>query len=226
MLAFEHERIGDFQVRAGRPEQGKSSLLDALARYDELVKADPKNEENRRHRSRATYLLGTAYLRLHQLRLADETYAKALQMRRELAEKDSANLPKQKDYMVNLARCGFHEAAVKKAEEIHQKSPKDVDTLLNIMRCYALCSAAAAGQDEKTIPPAEKAKLRDAYAASAASYLEHAIANGCRNVVDVETDPDIDAIRNYPAFQQALDKLRESVQPVVTGTTPSARAPE
>jgi hypothetical protein len=41
------------------------------------------------------------------------------------------------------------------------------------------------------------------------------------NVVDVETDPDIDAIRNYPAFQHALDRLRESVQPVVTSTTPT-----
>ena len=153
-------------------------------------------------------------------------YAKALQMRRELAEKDAANFPKQKDYMVNLARCGFHEAAAKKAEEIHKKSPKDVDTLLNIMRCYALCSAAAGDQDESTITTAEKAKLRDTYAASAASCLKQATANGLRNVVDVETDPDIDAIRNYPAFQDALDKLRESVQPIGTGTTPSALAPK
>jgi tetratricopeptide (TPR) repeat protein len=217
ILAFEHERLGDFQVREGRPEQGKNSLQGALARYDELVRGDPKNEENKKHLSRATYLLGTAYLRLHNTKLAEENYAKALQMRRELAEKDSANFPKQKDYMVNLARCGFHEAAVKKAEEIRKKSPRDVDTLLNIMRCYALCSAAAGGQDEKTIPTAEKAKLRDTYAASAARCLKQAIANGFRNVVDVETDPDIDAIRNYPAFQHALDKLRESVQPVVTG---------
>jgi serine/threonine-protein kinase len=212
LLAFEHERLGDFQVREGRPEQGKVSLLNALARYEELVKEDPKNEENKRHLSRATYLLGTAYLRLHDAKLAEENYAKALQMRRELAEKDSANFPKQKDYMVNLARCGFHEAAVKKAEEIHEQSPRDVDTLLNVMRCYALCSAAAGGRDEKTIPAVEKAKLRDAYAASAASCLEQAIASGFRNVVDVETDPDIDALRNNPAFQHALVRLRESVQ--------------
>jgi serine/threonine-protein kinase len=218
ILAFEHERMGDFQVRAGQPEQGKNSLQSALARYDELVKADPKNEENKKHLSRATYLLGTAYLRLHDTNLAEENYAKALQMRRELAEKDAANQPKQKDYMVNLARCGFHEAAAKKAEEIYKKSPKDVDTLLNLMRCYALCSAAAGGP---TTPTVEQAKLRDTYAASAANCLEQAIANGSRNVVDVETDPDIDAIRNYPAFQRALDKLRESVQPVAT---PSALA--
>jgi serine/threonine-protein kinase len=217
LLAFEHERLGDFQVRQGRPEQGKDSLLNALARYDELVKADPKNEENKKHLSRATYLLGTAYLRLHNTKLAEENYAKALQMRRELAEKDSANFPKQKDYMVNLARCGFHEAAAKEAEEIYKKSPKDADTLLNLMRCYALCSTAAGGQAEKTTLTAEKAKLREAYAASAASCLEQAIANGFKNVVDVETDPDSDAIRDYPAIRHALDKLRESERPVETG---------
>jgi serine/threonine-protein kinase len=225
ILAFEHERFGDLLVREGRPEQGKDSVLNALARYDELVKADPKNEENKKHLSRATYLLGTAHRRLHNTKLAEENYAKALQMRRELAEKDSANFPKQKDYMVNLARCGFRDAAIKMAEEIRKKSPKDVDTLLNVMRCYALCSAAAGGQDEKAVPPAEKAKLRDAHVASAASCLNQAIANGFRNVVDAETDPDIDAIRNHPAFQHALEKLRKSVEPVVTGTTPSAVAP-
>jgi hypothetical protein len=132
-------------------------------------------------------------------------------------------LPKQKDYMVNLARCGFHEAAVRKAEEIHKKSPKDVDTLLNLMRCYALCGAAVGGPPT---PTAGQAKLRDTYVASAANCLEQAIANGARNVVDVETDPEIDAIRNFPAFQHALDNLRESVQPVVTSTTSSALAPK
>jgi serine/threonine-protein kinase len=222
VLAFEHERLGGFYVREGQPERGKNSMLNALTRYDELVKEDPKNEETKRHLSRALYLLGTAYLRLHDTKLAEETYANALQMRRALAEKDAANLPKQKDYMVNLARCGFHEAATRKAEEIHKKSPKDVDTLLNLMRCYALCRAAVGGPAP---PTAEQAKLRDLYAARAANYLEQAIVNGCRDIIDVETDPDIDAIRNYPAFQRALDKLRQSVQPAVTGTTPGAKTP-
>jgi tetratricopeptide (TPR) repeat protein len=223
LLAFEHERLGDFQVREGRPEQGKNSLQSALARYDELVRADPKNEETKRHLSRATYLLGTAYLRLHEAKLAGENYAKALEMRLALAEKDTANLPKQRDCMVNLARCGQHRAAAKKAEEIHMKSPKDVGTLLDLMRCYALCGAAVGGPGT---PTAEQATLRNRYAACASSCLEQAIANGSRNVVDVETDPDIDAIRKYPAFQQALDKFRESVQPVVTGATPGALAPK
>jgi tetratricopeptide (TPR) repeat protein len=212
MLAFEHERVGDVQVREGRPLQGKNSLESALTRYDELVRADPKNEEAKRHLSRATYLLGTAYLRLHEAKLAQENYARALEMRRALAEKDTANLPKQREYMVNLARCGQHEAAAKKAEEIRKKSPKDVGTLLDLMRCYALCSAAALDPGTPTAEQAEsaeQAKLRNSYAARASSCLEQAIANGSRNVVDVETDPDIDAIRKYPAFQQALDKLRE-----------------
>jgi tetratricopeptide (TPR) repeat protein len=211
VLAFEYERLGDFQVRAGQSEQAKDSLLNALARYDKLVKADPKNEELKRHLSRAIYLLGTAYLRLHNPKLAEENYAKALPIRQALAEKDAGNLLKQKDYLVNLARCGFQEAAVKKAAEIQQKSPKDVDILLNLMRCYALCSAAVGGA---ATPTAEQAKLRDTYAAQAANFLEQAIANGCRDVVDIETDPDIDTIRNYPAFQQAFDKLRNEPSPV------------
>ena len=149
LLAFEHERLGDFQVRTGHPEEGKESLLNAQARYEELLSADPKNEEVKKHLSRAPYILGTAYLRLQNKQLAAQTYAEALQMRRAMAEKDPANLPKQKDYMVNLARCGQHQAAVKKAEEIFKKSPKDVDTLLNLMRCYALSSMALGGPHDE-----------------------------------------------------------------------------
>jgi serine/threonine-protein kinase len=212
LLAFERERLGDFQVRAGRPAQGKDSLESALAGYDELVNADPKNEQNKKHLSRATYLMGTAYLRLGNRKLAEENYAKALEMRRALAEKDAANFAKQKDYMVNLARCGRHQAAAKNAEAIHKQSPRDVGTLLELVRCYALCSAAVEGPDENPTPAPEKAKLRDHYAANAASCLEQAIANGLRNVVDIETDPDIDAIQMCPAFQYALEKLRESAE--------------
>src|SRR5262249_19349103 len=130
------------------------------------------------------------------------------------------------DYMVNLARCGEYQAAARKAEEIRNKSSKDVDTLLNLMRCYALCTLAVSGPEAQKIPAAEKTKLREEYAASAASYFEQAVANGFRNVVDVETDPDVDAIRTNPAFERALRKLRESVDPAVDGATASALAPK
>jgi serine/threonine protein kinase len=226
VLAFEHERLGDFQVRAGNPEAGKKSLLNAQARYQALLDADPKNEEIKKHLSRATYILGTAYLRLQNQDLATQTYAQALQMRRAVAEKDPANLPKQKDYMVNLARCGKYQAAAKKAEEIRKKSSKDVDTLLNLMRCYALCTLAVSGPQAQRIPAAERAKLREEFAASAASCFEKAVANGFRNVVDVETDPDVDAIRTNPAFDRALNKLREAVEPAANRATASAPAPK
>ena len=96
-------------------------------------------------------------------------------------------------------RCGQHQAAVKKAEEIFKKSPKDVDTLLNLMRCYALSSMALGGPHDQTTPAAGKVELRDAYASSAVNYFEQAVANGLRNVVDIETDPDIDAIQTVRA---------------------------
>src|SRR5262249_965412 len=156
------------------------------------------NEQIKKHLSRATYILGTAYLRLQNQDLAAKTYAQALQMRRAVAEKDPANLPKQKDYMANLARCGQTRAAARKAEEIRKKSPQDVDTLLNLMRCYALCTMAVSGPDARETPAVAETKLREEYAASAASCLEQAVANGFRNVVDIETDPDVDVIRTNP----------------------------
>ncbi len=226
LLAFEHERLGDFQVRTGNPEEGKKSLLNAQARYQALLDADPKNEEIKKHLSRATYILGTAYLRLQNQDLAAQTYAQALQMRRAVAEKDPANLPKQKDYMVNLARCGESQAAAQKAEEIRKQSSKDVDTLLNLMRCYALCTMAVSGPDARKIPAVEETKLREEYAASAASCFEQAVANGFRNVVDIETDPDVDVIRTNPAFERALHKLRESAEPAANKATASALTPE
>ncbi len=70
------------------------------------------------------------------------------------------------------------------------------------MRCYALCTMAIA-VPMRGNPAVEETKLGEEYAASAASCLEQAVANGFRNVVDVETDPDVDAIRTNPAFERA-----------------------
>src|SRR5262249_4760324 len=126
----------------------------------------------------------------------------------------------------NLARCGETQAAAQKAEEIRKKSPKDVDTLLNLMRCYALCTMTVSGPDARSIPAVDEAKMREEYAASAASCFEQAIANGSRNVVDIETDPDIDAIRKTPAFERALHKLGESADPAAKKATASALTPK
>ena len=85
---------------------------------------------------------------------------------------------------------------------------------------------AVSGPDARKIPAAEETKLREEYAASAASCLEQAVANGFRNVVDIETDPDVDAIRTNPAFERALHKLRESAEPAANRATASALAPK
>ena len=94
------------------------------------------------------------------------------------------------------------------------------------MRCYALCTMAVSGPDARKIPAVEETKLREEYAASAASCFEQAVANGFRNVVDIETDPDVDVIRTNPAFERALHKLRESAEPAVNRATASALAPK
>ncbi len=59
-----------------------------------------------------------------------------------------------------------------------------------------------------------------------ASCFEQAVANGFRNVVDIETDPDVDVYRTNPAFERTLHKLRESAEPAANKATASALTPE
>jgi hypothetical protein len=100
--------------------------------------------------------------------------------------------------MVTLARCGEHRRAADLATRVGQQQPDEVSSLVDLACCYAVCSGAVAP---------EEGGLRERYTGQALEALRRAVARGYRDLVNLETEPDLDAVRDQPAFKDLLAGL-------------------
>ncbi len=212
LLAYSREKFGDFWVRTGDPAQARVLYARALEVYDQMIQLDPKDQRWQMHQARATYRDATAALLLHESMAAADGYRKALETRERLAKKDPRNQIVQRDYLVSLARSGDFRRTEEQAASVRKTSPKDPDTLLDLARAYALLSAAAAAKGAQ--PPASAGyRSPEQYAAQALEALAEARTNGFHNVVEIDTDPDLEPIRESAGFKKLQQELVSSARP-------------
>jgi hypothetical protein len=112
------------------------------------------------------------------------------------------------DVMIARARCGQHHLASKTAEELITSSWHDARVYFQAGCGFSLCTGAVA---EVTASPEAKA-LAERYTESAFKSLRLAIGAGWKNLVDVETDPDLDAIRDVPGFADVVTEDHKAVK--------------
>jgi tetratricopeptide (TPR) repeat protein len=133
---------------------------------------------------------------------AAEHFETCLKIRTSLA-KDAANVSRQRELLLALARAGKHAEAAALAEQLlaQVKSP-DVELLLDLARAYTQCSVAAA--DDQAAAEALRAK--------AIATLKQAVDQGHRDRVYLETEPDFVPLRELPEFQALVDREREAAK--------------
>jgi tetratricopeptide (TPR) repeat protein len=94
------------------------------------------------------------------------------------------------------------------SEDWMTPDPKDPTSLYHAA-CFRSLLAAVALADPKT-PAADAPRLATAEADQAMDWLRQAVTAGYRNVVHMEKDTDLDALRGREDFQQLLASLREN----------------
>jgi tetratricopeptide (TPR) repeat protein len=97
-----------------------------------------------------------------------------------------------------LARRGRHAEAAEAANRLAALKPKDGVSLYNAACGFALCVAAS---DDKA--------LQARYAERSLALLRQAFAAGYTDVVHIEHDKDLDALRGREDFRAFLDGLRK-----------------
>jgi serine/threonine-protein kinase len=196
-LAGARLRLGGLYLKTGRPEQAARECQPAADALDRLVKEDPKNVPLKEDLARALYDVGTVALRQGDGPLAAEKFAACLKVREALAGK-SKDVSVQKELMLALARCGEHRRAADIARRVVEQSADDAGQLYDVACCYAICAGPATADE----------KARQQYAALALDTLEQAVARGFRDVGNMETDPDLDALRDQSRVKALVDRLR------------------
>jgi serine/threonine-protein kinase len=196
-LAGARLRLGGLYLRTGRPEQAAREYRPAADALDQVAKEDPKNVHLQEDLARARYDEGTAALRWGDGPRAAEKFAASLKIREALAGK-SQDVSVQKELMLSLARCGEDRRAADIARRLREKYGDDAGQLYDVACCYAICAG----------PATANAKARTQYRDLALDVLEQAVERGYRDAGNMETDPDLDAVRDEPRVKELLKKLR------------------
>ena len=105
-----------------------------------------------------------------------------------------------------LARRGRLTDAATTAQKLLELTPEDPDNLYNVACCYALCVAGVA-KEKKELSTAEESERRH-YADRAIAILHESIVAGFKDVVQMQKDRDLTAIREHPVYKELVERLK------------------
>jgi serine/threonine-protein kinase len=165
----------------------------------QIVALNPRSAHDVGQLADAYYRLATTCLREGQASEAANYYRECLALRKKLAAEDSNDLTRQVVLLLALARCGQVQEAATGAEQLRQQAAQNQQLLYFVACVYALCSAAAQNPDEGQV-----------YQGAALRTLRQALALGWKDLIGLETNPDLDAIRQHPDYAALVAELQRA----------------
>jgi tetratricopeptide (TPR) repeat protein len=202
------DRLGELHLLwLNEPQTAQEHYDQSLQIAESIRDASPKSFAARLNLATALVKRGNVSRRLNNPD-ADDYFRKALDLLEVLAqEEDPEILMVQGELALVLARLGQHERAAERAEKLRQLSPEYSRNLYNVACCYALCAAAVS--DSTPVPStADAESIRNEYVAKAIDALRQCLKHGLDRSTYLEIDPDLDAIRQAPEFQDIVRELK------------------
>jgi hypothetical protein len=208
------DSLGDALFFLGLPDEAKKSYDESLTLTRELS-APEELLTVKRTLSLMLYKSATAALRLGLRTESQKLYDECLAIREQYSHARPRDLDGAIEWMLALARCGRIDEARTKAENLlklaaAQNSGNRSTAIFQLQSAFALAIAADnvdRNHPIETWSPqrlAERKKLID----RSFEALDLAIASGFNDRWQLETDPDIDALRGDPRFVAVLEKLQ------------------
>lgn len=191
--------VGGFEMRCGSLTAAQDYYDRNLRLMQELINLDPKNAQYSRYLALANYRVATLARQLGDAQTAERCNRVCLEIREKLAADDARNERRQLDLILALPRCGQHARAAELAAKIQGGAHVDREALVEVAQCYAQCARA--------VPP--DSILRRQYTENALRALDQAVSNGYKDAVSLETNPDLDALREHPDFRSLVTRLKE-----------------
>ncbi|HEY2785008.1 MAG TPA: serine/threonine-protein kinase [Fimbriiglobus sp.] len=198
-LASVRERFGDMLLRSNKPVPAAKEYTAAAALFKELADSDTMNVDTQADLARIRYSQGLAAEKTQDKPGATKYFQESLAIRENRPKLETETYA-QKDLMVTLAHAGQHGKAVEWAGKVndYNKKKNDAATFVDIANCYAICSTVVAATNEE----------KKAYVKNAIDALQLAVDAGYGDIVNLETEPDLDGIRDQDQFKLILTKLK------------------
>jgi tRNA A-37 threonylcarbamoyl transferase component Bud32/tetratricopeptide (TPR) repeat protein len=186
--------LGDFLLMFRKDRVAAAAEYAAgLDVFSLLLKAEPDSLDLRERLGATYYRLGLAAIDPDKAR---EAYVESLKIREELAKIDPKDMQSGVQVALSLARAGKHADAERMAETLLKQAGKDRQVLFQVACTLSILSGTSA--DRETAD-----RCRD----HAFQVLRDLATAGWKERRALETDPDFDAIRQDPRFEELLKAL-------------------
>jgi len=185
---------GDALLRVGKKEEADKAFQEALHILRPVIDYNPEDVASKKTLALIDARLGTISARRNRPAEAAKHFQDALKLETTLLLLEPANVTRQAARVLALARSGQHAEAAAEAAKVQPHVAKSPELLLQIARCYATCAAAA------TPPKPEYVKL-------ALAAVQTAAGADYRDARALQTDPDLEPVRETATFQEILAKV-------------------
>jgi tetratricopeptide (TPR) repeat protein len=194
-----HQMYGAMLLALGAPLSEVLPHIDRSISLSRRVLEIDQAVGSRQNLAKAFYSRGMIAARAGDPATAAKSLHECLEIREELAAKDNSSFRKKLDLLEVLARIGQHERAAQLAENLHSGHEKNAEFLISAARCYAQCSVA--------VP--DKSALRRQYRERALTVLQAALEQGYKDLITLETHPDLDPVRESPEFKALIERHQD-----------------
>ena len=195
-LAHSRERLGDYLLRTGKNAEAREQYKSSLALFQAIAENDPKNVEAGADYSRVLYSLALSDFRVGDKVAAADHFKRSLTIR-DARVRDRSEGVALKDLLVTQAQNRLTKEAIETAESVLKQFGRDPGSLVDVACCFAICSGIQ-------VADAATKDIADRNAVRAVELLKNAIDLGYRDIVNLETEPDLDALRNRDDFKKLL----------------------
>ena len=186
--------VGVFALRTGDLAEADRHLPRGQALMARLAELDAEKAPYRRYLALADYRCAALARKRGDAPAADRWNGECLKLREALAADDRKSERRAIELLLVRARTGGHQAVATAAAEMEWKPNQDREILVELAQCYSQMAAGRPGDD----------RLRDVYLDRARGLIRRALEQGYKDTVVLETDPDLDAVREAPGFRELL----------------------
>jgi tetratricopeptide (TPR) repeat protein len=191
--------IGEFKLRCGDLAAARSNLENSRNHRKDLVTREPRNVMLGRDLSMSLYRLGNLADLEKKTDEARKEYEAALQIREDLVRISENNDRRQTELMLALAHNGQTVRALELADRFSVGPNVDREQRIFLAGGYAQIARAT---------PPEKAEQVQTALVKAVDAVRTAVREGFRDRVYLETEPDLEPIRNRDDFKTILGEIR------------------
>jgi serine/threonine-protein kinase len=197
-LAAVNYMIGEFKLKTGNLSEARKRLERSRELRAKLVEADGRNAVWKRDLAISLYRLGSLCDREKSEKAALEAFEASRKLSQQLVDDDPHNDKRLMELMTVLAHTSQIEKAVGIADRFSAGPKLDNELRLDIVRCYAQCA--------RVVPDGQAAR-KSGFQLKAIEVLRAAVADGFRDRVYLDTEPDLDPLRTREDFQAVVAKL-------------------